>query len=138
MDLAINHLQRSICHSTNQPTQNPKVAQPNWGPFGLESAIDFDTPSSTIARRPSQGQECIKSRSRHVCQNIAWIRQWGLLLYKECIGDKKVARRPEDGQTEVGGLSATNLPLVSIPHPARLPDGPAKVREVYQTRPYSL
>ena len=29
------------------------------------------------------------------------------------------------------GLSALNLPLTSIPHPARMPDGPAKGREVY-------
>ena len=37
----------------------PKVAQPNWGSFGLESAIDFDTPSGTNARRPSKGRGSI-------------------------------------------------------------------------------
>ena len=36
---------------------HPKVAQPNWGPFGLESAIDFDHPSGTNARGPSQKAE---------------------------------------------------------------------------------
>ena len=67
-----------------------------------------------------------KSRSGHVCQNIAWTRLWGLVLYKVCIGVWKAARPPEGGPTEVGGLSASNLPLVSILHPTRMPDGPAK------------
>ena len=48
------------------------------------------------------------------------------MLYKGCIGDKKAARPPEGSPTEVGGLSASNLPLVSIPHPTRMLDGPAK------------
>ena len=45
------------------------------------------------------------------------------MLYK---GDKDInvaARQPESGPAETGGLSATNLPLVSIPRPARMPDG---------------
>ena len=43
---------------------HPKVAQPNWGPFGLESAIDFDHPSGTNARCPSQkaGEAIIPDR----------------------------------------------------------------------------
>ena len=48
------------------------------------------------------------------------------MLYKECRGDRKAARPSKGGPTEVGGLSALNLPLVSIPHPTRMPDGPAK------------
>ena len=50
------------------------------------------------------------------------------------IGDKgaNVAARPsESSPAETGGLSASNLPLVSIPHPARMPDGPAKAGEVF-------
>ena len=49
------------------------------------------------------------------------------------IGDKGVnvaARPPEGGPAEAGGLSASNLPLISIPHPARMPDGPEKAKEV--------
>ena len=55
-----------------------------------------------------------------------WTRSWGLVLYKGCIGDKKAVRPPEGGPTEVGSPSASNVPLVSIPHPKRMPDGPAK------------
>ena len=57
---------------------------------------------------------------------LTWTRQQGLALY---IGDKGVnvaARLPEGGAAEVGGLSASNLPLISIPHPTRMPDGQAK------------
>ena len=41
---------------------SPTRRWPNrsWGPFGLESAIDFDHPSDTNARRPSQ-------KAREVC-----------------------------------------------------------------------
>ena len=49
------------------------------------------------------------------------------------IGDKcvNVAACPaEGGPAEAGGLSTSNLPLVPIPHPARMPDGQAKAREV--------
>ena len=49
------------------------------------------------------------------------------------IGDKGVnvaARPPEGGLAEVGGLSASNLPLISIPHRARMPHGPAKAGKV--------
>ena len=52
------------------------------------------------------------------------------MLYKGCIGVKKAARSPEGGPAEIGGLSASNLPLISIPHLARIPDGPAKAGEV--------
>ena len=48
-------------------------------------------------------------------------------------GDKgvNVAASPlEGGLAEAGGLSVSNLPLISIPHPSRMPDGPAKVMEV--------
>ena len=44
-------------------------------------------------------------------------------------GDKDVnvaARQPEGGPAEAGSLSALSLPLISIPHLARMPDGPAK------------
>ena len=39
-----------------QKSSSPNRGWPNrsWGPFGLESAIGFDTPSDTNARRPSQ------------------------------------------------------------------------------------
>ena len=50
------------------------------------------------------------------------------MLYK---GDKSVnvaACKPEGGSAEAGGLSAPNLSLISIPHPARMPDGPAKAK----------
>ena len=52
------------------------------------------------------------------------------MLYKECMGVTKAARPPEGGTTEDGGLSASNLPLISIPYPTRIPDGPAKAGEV--------
>ena len=67
-----------------------------------------------------------KSRSGHTCQNIARTRPWGLVLYKGYIGVWKAARPSEGGPTKVGGFSASNLPLVSIPHLTRMPDGPAK------------
>ena len=49
------------------------------------------------------------------------------------IGDKGAnvaARPPEGGPGEIGGLSASNLPLISIPHPAQMQDGPAEAGEV--------
>ena len=73
-----------------------------------------------------RGRSGTRSRSGHLCQNIAWTRPRGLVLYKGCIGDKKAARPPEVGPTEVGGLSASNLPLVLLPHPTWMPDGPVK------------
>ena len=48
------------------------------------------------------------------------------MLYKGYIGVKKAACPFEGGPTEAGGLSASNLPLISIHHPTRMPDGPAK------------
>ena len=38
------------------------------------------------------------------------------------MGVTKAARPPEGGPTEVKGLSASNLPLISIPHPTRMPE----------------
>ena len=70
----------------------------------------------------------IKSGPRNVCLLIASTGQQGQVLYK---GDKgvNVAARPlEGGLAEAGGLSASNLPLISIPHPARMPDDSAKAR----------
>ena len=64
-----------------------------------------------------------KSGSGHVCRVIAWTRQQSLVLY---IGDRGCS-----WPTKAEGLSTSNLPLISIPHPARMPDGPAKVREVF-------
>ena len=58
-----------------------------------------------------------KSRSGHVCQNIAWTRPWGLMLYKGCIGVKKAARPPEGDPTETGGFSTSSVPL-SIDSPS--------------------
>ena len=45
-----------------QKSSLPTRGWPNqsWGPFGLESAIGFNTPSNTNARRPSQ-------KAREVC-----------------------------------------------------------------------
>ena len=71
-----------------------------------------------------------KSGSGHGCRVIAWTRQQGLVLY---IGDKDVniaARPPEGDPAEPGRLSASNLPLISIPHLGLMPDGPAKAGEV--------
>ena len=50
---------------------------------------------------------------------IALTRQQGLVLY---IGDRSVnvaAHPPKGGPAETGGLSASNLQLISISHPAR-------------------
>ena len=47
------------------------------------------------------------------------------MLYKRDKGVSVAARPPEGGPAE--GLSASSLPLVSIPHPVRMPDGPANV-----------
>ena len=44
------------------------------------------------------------------------------------------ARPPEGGPAETGFFSASNLPLISIPYPARMPDGPAKAGEVWKRR----
>ena len=52
------------------------------------------------------------------------------MLYKWCIGVITAAHTSEGGPIEVGGLSASNLPLISIPHPTQMPDGPAKAGEV--------
>ena len=53
------------------------------------------------------------------------------MLYKGCIEVKKAARLPEGGPAEVGDFSVSNLPLISIPHPTRMPDGPAKAGEIW-------
>ena len=42
---------RQRCQYCSSPTQ--WWSNRSWGPFGLESAIDCDTPSVTNARRPS-------------------------------------------------------------------------------------
>ena len=67
-----------------------------------------------------------KSGSRHGCRVIAWTRQQGLVLYIEDKGVNVAARLPESGRAEAGSLLASHLPLISIPHPARMPDGPTK------------
>ena len=44
-----------------------------------------------------------KSRSGHVCQNIAWTRPWGLVLYKGCIRvKKKQLAHPQVAQLKLG------------------------------------
>ena len=50
------------------------------------------------------------------------------VLYKRDKGVNVAARPPEGGPAEAGDLSASNLPLISIPHPARMPDDTAKAR----------
>ena len=50
------------------------------------------------------------------------------------IGDKGVnvaARPPEGGPAKTGGLSASNLPLILIHHPAQMPESLVKAEEVY-------
>ena len=48
--------------SVNVAARLPKnVTKMKKGPFGHESAIDFDTPSGTNARFPSQGKVNIKN-----------------------------------------------------------------------------
>ena len=49
------------------------------------------------------------------------------MLYKACKTDlRKQLAHPKVAQPKLGAYSAPNLLLVSIPHPARMPDGPAK------------
>ena len=47
-----------------QKSSSPTRGWPNrsWGPYDFESAIGFDTPSNTNARRPSKSQVsiCVK------------------------------------------------------------------------------
>ena len=45
------------------------------------------------------------------------------------IGNKGV--NVAGGPAKAGGLSTSNLPLISIHHPGRMPDGSAKAEEVY-------
>ena len=52
------------------------------------------------------------------------------MLYKGDKGVNVAAHPPEGGPAKVGGLSALNLPLVSVPCLAQMPDSPAKAREV--------
>ena len=56
-----------------------------------------------------------KSRCGHICQNIAWTRPHGLVLYKGCIWVKKAAHPPEGGPAEAGDLSGSNLQLIDLP-----------------------
>ena len=51
------------------------------------------------------------------------------MLYKGDKGVNVAAHPPKGGPAEAWGLPALNLPLISILHPARMPDGPAKARE---------
>ena len=74
-----------------------------------------------------------KSGSGHGCQVIAWTRQQGLVLYIGKKGVNVAARPPEGSPAETGGISASNLSLISISHPARMPEGPAKAGEVSTT-----
>ena len=69
-----------------------------------------------------------KCGSGRGCRFIAWTRQQGLVLYIGYKGVNDAARTPGGGLVEAGDLSASNLPLISIPHPAWMPDGPAKAR----------
>ena len=45
------------------------------------------------------------------------------MLYK---GSEKQPAHPKVAQPKLGAYSAPNLLLISIAHPARMPDGPAK------------
>ena len=65
------------------------------------------------------------------------------MLYIVDKGVDVAARAAEGGPAEgdpadAGGLLASNLPLISIPHPARMPDGPAKAGEVSITNSKSF
>ena len=53
------------------------------------------------------------------------------LNYRYTKGTKVAAHPPGGGPAETGSLSASNLRLILIPHPLRMPDGPAKAGEVY-------
>ena len=64
-----------------------------------------------------------KSGSRHMCLIIAWTGQQVPVLCKGVKGVNDAARLPEGG-----GLLALSLPLVSIPCPAQMPNGPANAR----------
>ena len=59
-----------------------------------------------------------KSRSGHVCQNIA---------IQGVHKGQKAACPPECGPTEIGCLAASNRHW--LPHPTRMPDGPTKSPE---------
>ena len=50
------------------------------------------------------------------------------MLYKGDKGVNIAACEPKGGPAEAGGLSASNLPLISIPYPAQMPEGPAKAK----------
>ena len=41
---------------------------------------------------------------------------------------------PKVAQPKIVGLSASNLPLIPIPHPARMPDYLVKAKEVYAVK----
>ena len=53
------------------------------------------------------------------------------MLYKGDKGVKVAVRQPEGSPADARGLSAWNLPLISIPHPARMPDDPGKYIYIY-------
>ena len=52
------------------------------------------------------------------------------MLYEGDKGVSVAAHPPEGVPAEAVGLSTSNLPLIWIPHLARMPDSPAKAREV--------
>ena len=69
-----------------------------------------------------------KSGSRYICLIIAWTGQKGPVQYKGVKDVNDAARPLEGGPANVGGFSASSLPLVSIPRPARMTGGPANAR----------
>ena len=50
------------------------------------------------------------------------------MLYIRDKGVNVAARPAEGGSAEAEDISASNLPLISIPHQARMPDGKPKAR----------
>ena len=73
--------------------------------------------------------------------NNTWIYlfktgQQGPVLYQGDKGVNVAACSPEGGPPEAGDLSASNLPLISIPHPARMPGNPRGIAQEIEIWPY--
>ena len=68
--------------------------------------------------------------SQAVSQTQIWVQAWtsqqGLVLYIGYKGVNVAAHPPKGGPAEAGDLTASNLPLISIPQPAQMLAGPAK------------
>ena len=117
----------SIPHPTRMP-DSPAKRPGKYVFVAASHQTGLDTRSK--ARRPikvgirgREGRERAETRTLLVIDPLSALRWvW------------KAACPPEGGPTEVGGFSASNLPLVSIPHPTWMPDGPAKRPGKYPAR----